>query len=305
MKNFQLIVFCTLLALYFTLGLNVKPVGANRATTYLADKSCLLAAKRIEKRNGIPNDLLSSIALSETGRWNPNTKEMFAWPWTVTSSGKGHYYPNKTAAVRAVKKLQLRGVQNIDVGCMQINLLYHPNAFRSLDEAFNAHTNVEYARKFLVGLYKSTGDWIQAAANYHSTNPQKNLNYQTKLLRIWNKLSKTPIGERAVNPHRYVKRGTHQARLDQVALINTRFRARLEAERNNRKDSAESFQLKRWRNLRSSPNLLSHTASLQKATIAKSKKMELKRNELSFSKKRLRQLAKWRKDRNYFKRKKK
>ena len=40
-------------------------------------------------------------------------------------------------AVAAVQALQARGVRSIDVGCLQVNLMYHPIAFASLDDAFD------------------------------------------------------------------------------------------------------------------------------------------------------------------------
>ena len=51
--------------------------------------------------------------------------------------------------MRAVRKLQRRGVRNIDVGCMQVNLRYHPKAFKSLGQAFDPRANAAYAAGFL------------------------------------------------------------------------------------------------------------------------------------------------------------
>ena len=63
---------------------------------------------------------LRAISIAESGRWLRSRKATLAWPWTVTSGGKGTYYKSKSAAIRAVRKLQRRGVRNIDVGCMQV-----------------------------------------------------------------------------------------------------------------------------------------------------------------------------------------
>ena len=108
--------------------------------------------KKHEIRSGIPPYLLKAISLKETGRWDNNKKETFAWPWTVTSGKGSHYFKYKQSAIRAGKRLQLRNIKNIDVGCMQINLKYHPKAFNSLEQAFDPNSNISYAALFLKKL---------------------------------------------------------------------------------------------------------------------------------------------------------
>jgi hypothetical protein len=102
------------------------------------------------------------------------------------AEGEGRFLPSKAAAVAEVKKLQARGVRNIDVGCMQVNLLAHPDAFANLDEAFEPRTNVAYAGRFLVSLYGSTQNWATAGAYYHSQTPSEAAPYKAKLLTTWN-----------------------------------------------------------------------------------------------------------------------
>ena len=46
-------------------------------------------------------------------------------PWTINAD-----QPSKAAAVGMVRAMQLRGVRVIDVGCFQVDLFYHPYAFR-------------------------------------------------------------------------------------------------------------------------------------------------------------------------------
>ena len=57
--------------------------------------------------------------------------EALAWPWTVNQAGKSFYLKSKQEAIAKVKELQAQGHTNIDVGCMQINLAYHPDAFEN------------------------------------------------------------------------------------------------------------------------------------------------------------------------------
>src|SRR5262249_11828069 len=86
------------------------------------------------------------------------------------ADGQGYYFETKKDAIAFVQELQTRGVSMIDVGCMQVDLYYHPNAFASLDAAFDPATNVAYAARFLNELKSETGDWGVATQYYHSRN---------------------------------------------------------------------------------------------------------------------------------------
>jgi hypothetical protein len=68
---------------------------------------------------------------------------------------------------------------------MQVNLMYHPDAFRSLDQAFDPASNTRYAARFLNQLYAQTNDWKQAAALYHSATPQLGADYRRRVLAVW------------------------------------------------------------------------------------------------------------------------
>ncbi len=99
------------------------------------------------------------------------------------AEGRGRYLPNKGAAIAEVEALQARGVRNIDVGCMQINLRYHPDAFDNLEAAFDPATNVEAAARLLVTLKDSWGSWTRAVGNYHSNTPTLSGPYRVKVYR--------------------------------------------------------------------------------------------------------------------------
>jgi soluble lytic murein transglycosylase-like protein len=65
-------------------------------------------------------------------------------------------------------------VRSIDVGCAQINLMYHPSAFASVEQAFDPASNADYAARFLKELRDTTagGNWMTAAGDYHSLTPE-------------------------------------------------------------------------------------------------------------------------------------
>lgn len=178
-----------LLAL-LAMGAALWPAGPAYALNDAA--ACGMETARQEKAMGIPDRLLHAISLMESGRWDSDSRASFAWPWTVMAEGEGRFLPSKAAAVAEVRKLQAAGVRNIDVGCMQVNLLAHPDAFTSLDEAFEPATNVAYAARFLVGLHDSTQNWPTAGAYYHSQTPNLAAAYKARLLSTWENAKQHP-----------------------------------------------------------------------------------------------------------------
>jgi len=154
------------------------PAWAETASPF-ADCEAAIAA--VEKTPHIPDKLMPAISRVESGRLDPVTKRVRAWPWTINVEGAGFFFDAKDQAVAAVRALQARGVRSIDIGCMQVNLMHHPTAFASLDEAFEPAVNARYAAQFLMALYRQTGDWSLAAANYHSANVDRGEDYQRRV----------------------------------------------------------------------------------------------------------------------------
>jgi hypothetical protein len=164
------------------------PAGAEAAIEPSAAAGKDLCAGAVgpqEARSGIPKKLLAAISLVESGRWDAEAGKGVAWPWTVTAEGKGRFFPTKSAAIAAVRRLQVRGVTNIDVGCMQVNLHYHPDAFASLEEALDPGRNVAYGAKFLGDLKRDHGSWQKAVQHYHSSTPERRIPYQRKVYAAW------------------------------------------------------------------------------------------------------------------------
>ena len=171
-----------------TLGLALGALPAQAKNSQFSAETGALCRSHIgavEKHNRIPRHLLSAVSLAESGRWHARTQESFAWPWTVTSGKRTFYLANKEAAIAQVKHLRSHGVSNIDVGCMQVNLHYHPKAFDSLEEAFDPAVNVAYAAKFLLQLHAKTRSWPNSVARYHSATPSRGKSYFAKVSKLW------------------------------------------------------------------------------------------------------------------------
>lgn len=142
---------------------------------------CAAAIAAAERDAGMPPGLLGAVAKVETGRRAPDGSVQ-PWPWSYNAAGDGRYAASSAEAIQEVRAVQARGVRSIDIGCMQINLLHHPQAFPSLEAGFDPATNVAYAVRFLRELQARTGDWNQAVAMYHSATPERGLVYQQRVM---------------------------------------------------------------------------------------------------------------------------
>lgn len=142
---------------------------------------CRRAIAAVEPGSGVPPGLLGAIALVESGRQNPRTGAPEPWPWSYNAAGEGHAPATKAAAIAEVSALLARGVRSIDVGCMQVNLLHHPQAFANLEEAFDPAANLRYAARFLRDLRGRAGDWGQAIARYHSGEAERGAAYSRRV----------------------------------------------------------------------------------------------------------------------------
>ena len=167
---------------------NVKQIEQPKCDLTNIEKFIL----KTEQKYGIPQGLLLGIALTESGKTDQNSKRFTPWPWTINANGKGYRLKSKQEAMQKVKELQDSGIYLIDVGCMQINLVHHSKAFRSLNEAFTPEKNIEYAAKFLVSLYEQKKSWEKATKCYHSANELLNNRYYCSVMRNYEKVLNMP-----------------------------------------------------------------------------------------------------------------
>lgn len=145
---------------------------------------CRSAIAAAERTAAVPDRLMAAISIIESGRRDA-AGGASPWPWTINAQGQGQHFASKAEAIAAVQALQARGVRSIDVGCMQVNLMYHSSAFATLDEAFDPVLNARYAARFLTELLAKTGTWNRAVAGYHSLTPEIGEGYAAKVLAVW------------------------------------------------------------------------------------------------------------------------
>jgi Transglycosylase SLT domain len=148
---------------------------------------CRSAAQVFEQSAGLPPGLLLAIGQVESGRYDPVTRRVDPWPWAANHAGEGRYFASAPEAIAWVAAQQALGNRSIDVGCFQVNLQYHPDAFASLAEAFDPAANARYAADFLRRLHERSGNWQTAAALYHSADPVEGQWYGSRVVAAWTK----------------------------------------------------------------------------------------------------------------------
>jgi len=258
--------------------------------------NCQLHTALTEKKMGIPKHLLTAISQAESGRWNKSNKVNVAWPWTVTSRGQGRFFKTKTEALAEVKALRSQGVENIDVGCMQVNLYYHGSAFGNISEALDPKANIAYAARYLKKLYSSSDDWLIAVGNYHSTTPELNKAYRARVLAYW------PGNAHALKTEQATTFALPPAPIDyqRMAKMNVSFRTRVKSQSETKTLKASTTrQLNAWRDARTRGEGMGIFLAMHRATQRLKQKRKMDQlsqaeNFLPFAERRTQQLSSWR-----------
>jgi soluble lytic murein transglycosylase-like protein len=169
--------------LFFIILYSITSFAVNDKELAQAVK-CVNFFRYYERKLNLPEDTLYSISINETGKIHTDKKIKISWPWTVNVEGAGFYFDTQREAVDFVKKQIAAGKESIDVGCMQVNLKHHPQAFESIEQAFNPKHNIGYAAGFLRSKYEQLGTWSQAIAHYHSATHHLGEKYKKNIVKI-------------------------------------------------------------------------------------------------------------------------
>ena len=280
---------------------------------------CTKHTASAEQTHGIPRHLLGAIALAESGRWDDLSQENVAWPWTVMAEGRGRYLKSKAEAIAEVRSLQHRGITNIDVGCMQINLYHHGEAFPDLHSAFDPAANTDYAALFLVQLHDSDGSWTRAASHYHSRTPARASAYGQKVAKIWKALNvgqvaaptatlaatETSLDDDAAYAaaERFAAQKSRLLPVDytRTTLLNARLKSARAASHLNEKATSQRREIVAWGNSQTQDLGATHAkvmidARLNLAPAQKTLDQKVEDVEDAFAVRRRTQLAAWRRE---------
>ncbi len=293
----------------------LSDVNLSESAEERAFQVCERATARWERISKVPDKLLTAISLAESGRWSKSQRRVRAWPWTVTSGGPGSYFNSKAEAMAEVQRLQAAGVENIDVGCMQVNLHFHGHNFNNAFEAMDPDINVAYAAEFLTLLKDSAEDWAEAAGYYHSRTPERTEYYRGKVEKFWAGLNGGDLpaaeDETRVASYERAPEADSEPRVYTITPIDRNRTAELNARFSKLKTAARKMrdeldpelrrqkQLEAWRTVRGRAEQLQHLLAVRKAELAAKRERELENafkadRATEFAENRRRQLAQWR-----------
>jgi len=144
------------------------------------ETACVAAILDAEREHAIVDHSLLAMGFTESGRMTRD-RRFTVWPWTINAEGQSYFYETREEAIASVRDFQARGIRSIDVGCMQVNLRWHPDAFPDLHTAFEPIENIRYAARFLSDLTRERGDQAQAIGRYHSAQSELSDAYRRRV----------------------------------------------------------------------------------------------------------------------------
>jgi hypothetical protein len=189
----------SLLAAFAVVGSPATPARAGDGAD--AALLCRAQADDVERAEHLPPGLLLAVGRVESGRSASSGHDVLPWPWTVNDEGEEHVFGSAFDAIAYVVAARGRGSRSLDVGCFQVNLQFHPDAFATIADAFDPARNARYAGFLLADLHKQSGSWQTAVQLYHSATPWRGEAYRDRVLAHWAETSLTTGASPATLPH--------------------------------------------------------------------------------------------------------
>lgn len=165
----------------------------NRGGAQSESQLCDRAAAAAARESGVPVELLLGITRAETGRADPSGR-IAPWPWTVNMEGQGRWFTTPREAIDYVLRHQSQGARSFDIGCFQVNHLWHGQHFANIETMFDPLENARYAARFLLELHGEFGNWPRAVGAYHSRTARHATRYVASVERHLDALLTPPQG---------------------------------------------------------------------------------------------------------------
>ena len=119
--------------------------------------ACLAAARVAEVKHGLPEGLLTAIALNESG----------LHAYALNLRGRAYFPNSREEARRLLHSARGRGM----AGCFQINAGVH--AARGEDWPLDPAQAADWSARYLVQHYETYGDWGRAVLRWHGASPRR------------------------------------------------------------------------------------------------------------------------------------
>jgi hypothetical protein len=115
---------------------------------------------------GVPSEVLYSIALQESG--TTLRDRVVPWPWTLNIAGTGYRFATRIDACQALMDaIASVGPARVDVGLGQTNMRANGHRYASPCEGLDPHKNLQVTARILAEHKTNAGTWIAAAGRYH------------------------------------------------------------------------------------------------------------------------------------------
>jgi soluble lytic murein transglycosylase-like protein len=170
--------------------------GKYTSDAYASENSCEREIQRAAARYGVPEGILYSVGLAETGRKGS------LQPYALNIEGKAVFTRSVDEAISVFNSARAKGAVLIDLGCMQINHHFHGREFSSTEDMFVPAKNVDYAARFLAQLHARHETWTMAVARYHA-GPNNNPAQKQYVCRVISNLVATGYGEWTTNARQF------------------------------------------------------------------------------------------------------
>ena len=119
--------------------------------------ACLVAARQAEIAHGVPEGLLTAIALNESG----------LHAYALNLRGRAYFPETREEARRLLTSAGTRGM----AGCFQINAGVH--VARGEDWPLDPPQAADWAARYLVRHYENHGDWGRAVLRWHGASASR------------------------------------------------------------------------------------------------------------------------------------
>lgn len=146
------------LKLLALMALSISSASMAAAGQNICEREMTRAATRYD----VPLGVLHAVGMTETGRRGS------LHPFAMNIAGRSYFASGIEEALAEFRAARARGIDLIDLGCMQINYYYHGEKFSSVRAMFDPARNVAYAAAFLHRLREREGSWTMAVARYHA-----------------------------------------------------------------------------------------------------------------------------------------
>jgi len=172
------------LAVALATALFVSTVAADPATPAATPPDTPSPWAQAARKYDLDPLALYGIALQESRRYFDDN-QVRPWPWTLhTPEEGGLYFDSFENAAKKLRELIASGRTNIDIGLMQLSLLWQKHRVADPVQLLKPEINIEVAAAILREHLDQFGELRLAIARYHSARLDRGVPYAASVLTI-------------------------------------------------------------------------------------------------------------------------